>query len=88
MLASSDGPIGLLLTDAVMPEINGCEAADRVQALRPGTPVVFMSGYGEAIVGPSLMTGPSRSFLSKPFRSDELIACIERGLSLRAGRSS
>ena len=42
---SSDEPIDILLTDMVMPGMNGAELAQRVLAASPQTPVVFMSGY-------------------------------------------
>src|SRR5690606_16274140 len=44
------GPIDLLLTDVVMPGLNGLALAERFAAIRPGTPVLFMSGYADAAV--------------------------------------
>jgi two-component system, cell cycle sensor histidine kinase and response regulator CckA len=81
MLEASDEPIALLLTDTVMPRIGGGEAAARVSALRPGTPVVFMSGYEREALAPSLLCAANCSFLSKPFRAIDLLACIADSLA-------
>ena len=45
LLEQSDGRIRLLVTDVVMPGMNGRELARRAQALSPGLPVLYMSGY-------------------------------------------
>jgi two-component system, cell cycle sensor histidine kinase and response regulator CckA len=67
-----DGPIDLLLTDVVMPEMSGKEVAAQVVVLRPGIKVVFMSGYPGVITADQGMFDPSAFFLQKPFELDAL----------------
>ena len=49
--SSYAGPIHLLLTDVIMPGMNGRELAQRLTSLRPQTSVLFMSGYTENVIG-------------------------------------
>lgn len=79
MLAASVEPVDLLLTDTVMPGMNGIEAAARVLDLRPGIPVIFMSGYGQSVLDNARLAG-SPSFVAKPFHADELIAAVREAL--------
>ncbi len=67
-----DGPIHLMLTDVVMPHMNGHELAETLAPLRPGMKVLYMSGYGEdsGVVRPILLS--KTTFLSKPFTPDAL----------------
>ncbi len=65
------GPIRLILTDMVMPGINGQEVVSRVVSHRPGTKVLYMSGYTDAIINHGLLN-PGSDFLSKPFTADTL----------------
>jgi PAS domain S-box-containing protein len=60
-------PIHLLLTDFVMPEINGPELARRIKAHRPDIKVLFMSGYTENIIEQHGKLDPDAYFLQKPF---------------------
>jgi CheY-like chemotaxis protein len=68
---SHDGPIHLLLSDVVMPGLRGPELAVRMRDLRPGTRVLFMSGYVE---GASFVAAGEKSppLLAKPFTPEEL----------------
>jgi len=72
MAVEHDGPIDLLLTDVVMPQVSGPEIAEQVVARRPGIKVVFMSGYPGGIVSKSGMFSPGAFFLQKPFEMDTL----------------
>ena len=72
-------PIQLLLTDVVMPIMNGLELAQRVEAASPTTKVLLMSGYSTAAV-----QGSGRPLLSKPFRTSDLLAAIRQMLDSRS----
>jgi PAS domain S-box-containing protein len=67
MLARHDGTVDLLLTDVVLPEMNGPQLATRVETLRPGIRVLFMSGYTDDAVFRHGVLGESAHFLPKPF---------------------
>ncbi len=70
--AKYQGPIHLLLTDVVMPQMSGPEVAEKIQVVRPGIKVLFMSGYPDH---PAFERGGiSREslFLAKPFSPNVL----------------
>ena len=66
-----DGPIDLLLTDAMMPGKSGVELANLMAVLRPATPVIVMSGYTDETLDVPGMTEPI-ALLQKPFTPREL----------------
>ena len=72
-------PVHLLLTDVVMPIMNGLELAKRVEAVSPTTKVLLMSGYMTAAV-----KGSGRALLSKPFRTSDLLNAIRQMLDSRS----
>jgi DNA-binding NtrC family response regulator len=72
-------PINLLLTDVVMPIMNGLELAQRVEASSPTTKVLLMSGYATAAV-----KGSGRPLVAKPFRSSDLVNAVRQMLDSRS----
>jgi hypothetical protein len=64
--------IDLLLTDVVLRGIGGKELAQRVTALRPGLPVLFMSGYANPVLTQHGVLEPGLTLLEKPFTATTL----------------
>ncbi|HEX6324041.1 MAG TPA: PAS domain S-box protein [Vicinamibacterales bacterium] len=74
-LAGEDRPIDLLLTDVIMPGLNGPDLAQRIVARRPGLKVLYVSGFANALL--SKRGATSRvTFLSKPFTPSALAARV------------
>ncbi len=69
-------PIDLLVTDVVMPGVNGGEVAARIGASRPGLKVLFVSGYPEDTIGKKRLIEEGAPFLGKPFTPNELLQKI------------
>src|SRR3990170_3736303 len=66
------GPIHLLLTDLVMPKMNGGELAQRIAEMRPEVKVLYMSGYAENKVVHHEVVNGRAHLLQKPFTLDAL----------------
>jgi len=73
------GRISLLLSDVVMPGMNGIDLARRIQRSQPRLATVFMSGYAN----PKVMqeSQPQSSYIQKPFTVDALLAGIAEALA-------
>ncbi len=74
------GAIRLLLTDVILPEMNGRELADQIMRLSPGIEVLFMSGYTDNAIVRHGMLDPEVAFLQKPFTPDGLLRKIREVL--------
>lgn len=66
------GPIHLLVTDLVMPGLNGPALADELVSQRPDMRVLFMSGYAESAVAAGGRLRRGSAFIAKPFTPDVL----------------
>jgi two-component system cell cycle response regulator CpdR len=71
----------LLLTDIVMPEMDGIELAQRASVLAPEMRVMFITGFA-AVALKTGVTQPQAKVLSKPFHLRELVAEVDRMFQL------
>jgi signal transduction histidine kinase/ActR/RegA family two-component response regulator len=79
----------LLLTDVVMPGMNGRELAERMRGRNAMLLVVYMSGYTDQVLDQQSLIGPGAEFLAKPFTPGALVRQVDRLLAAqRQSRSS
>jgi two-component system, cell cycle sensor histidine kinase and response regulator CckA len=83
LVKSQDKPLHVIVTDVVMPELNGPELARAVLAIEPEMSLVFMSGFPEAMQGVGCDEFRGAAFLSKPFSAQELIEVVREGAQRR-----
>jgi two-component system cell cycle sensor histidine kinase/response regulator CckA len=78
---SHEGRIDILVTDVVMPGMNGRILADRVRQVRPAAVVLFTSGYAENVIGQHGVIEQGLAFLPKPYTTQGLAAKVREVLS-------
>jgi PAS domain S-box-containing protein len=80
---AQEGPaqIRLLLTDTIMPGMNGPELAKQVQSIRPEIKVLFMSGYTDKVIACTASFEPGTAFLQKPFTPQTLTRKVHEVLN-------
>jgi PAS domain S-box-containing protein len=98
VLAASGGPeaitlveshparIDLLLTDVVMPRMNGRELARRLHEIRPGLATLYMSGYAPGAIVHQGVLEPGLAFIAKPLRPADLTRKVREVLDAHAAR--
>ena len=69
-------PVDLVVTDVVMPNLSGRELADRLEVLKPGIKVLFMSGYTGNVIERQGMLQEGVKFIQKPFEPEELASKV------------
>ena len=67
-----EGHIDLLITDVIMPHMNGQELAEQLSTARPGIKVLFVTGYSDNDIGDHGVLDPSVDLLQKPFTPQAL----------------
>jgi CheY-like chemotaxis protein len=77
--------IHLLLTDVILPRMNGRALAEALQALRPGLRVLYTSGHPEEVIGEDAVLGPETPYLRKPYSPEDLAASVRKALGERVG---
>ena len=74
----------MVLTDVVMPEIDGRELADRLAVARPYIKMIFMSGQAAEVMGGAGGLISADTFLAKPFTPERLLTKIRTRLAYRS----
>lgn len=77
---SHDGPIALLLTDVIMPKLNGRETAERLILKRPDTKILYMSGYTENVIFHHGILEEGINLIQKPFTPEALLLRVRKVL--------
>lgn len=76
-IAATAGDLDLLLTDVLLPDINGIELARTMRKRQPGLKVAFMSGYlRPALTDPDEPDGSPKAFIQKPFSGKSLLGFL------------
>jgi signal transduction histidine kinase/CheY-like chemotaxis protein/PAS domain-containing protein len=74
-----DGPVpDLLITDVVMPGMTGPDLAAALRARHPSLPVIYMSGYTAAALGPQVQLDDNSALVEKPFNRSTLLTAVQR----------
>lgn len=76
LAAAYDGPIDVLVTDLMMPGMNGRQLADALVLARRNLRVIYMSGYTDETVDREGLVRAGRTFLQKPFTGTQVASAI------------
>jgi two-component system cell cycle sensor histidine kinase/response regulator CckA len=78
---TNGGPVNLLLTDVMMPDLTGPVVAERLLSLQPDLAVLFISGFHDADLVQRFVTAKGFSLLPKPFTVDALLRVVAMALN-------
>ncbi len=74
------GDIHMLITDVVMPEMNGRELAEQLRAIRPNLKCLYMSGYTADVIAHRSILNEGVGFIQKPFLGDDFAGRVRQVL--------
>jgi FixJ family two-component response regulator len=77
--------IDCVISDIDMPEIDGFELLQAVHAVRPGLPIILITGYPDTLKRLPPLGGSSPRFFTKPFQGPELLAAVSDALRHSGG---
>ena len=83
LAASHEGPIDLLLTDVVMPNMQGPSVANELKKIIPGLRVLFMSGHAQPVLEAEAVLGTEFQFVEKPFDQKMLLENVRLALDAK-----
>jgi signal transduction histidine kinase len=75
-----EGPVDLLVTDFMMPGMNGVQLAERLSSSRPNLKVLLVSGHAESTVIEDKLADPGTPFIGKPFKVTEFLEKVREVL--------
>jgi two-component system, cell cycle sensor histidine kinase and response regulator CckA len=87
LLKAGATAVDVVVTDIVMPRMNGVELMEALSVSHPGLPVILMSGYATSALSEMGIAAPC-SILTKPFPAERLLAEVQRCATRRDGGSS
>ena len=76
MVSQHHGRIDMLITDVIMPQMNGRELQERIEAMHPGILTLYISGYTADVIAPHGVLAADIHFLEKPFSIRTLTAKV------------
>jgi len=86
-LDAESGPVDLLLTDVIMPEMNGRQLFENMRKRRPAVRGLYMSGYTADVIADRGLLDESCNFIQKPFQAAEIAQKIRAILDRRGEQS-
>ena len=84
VLESRGGKIDLVVSDVVMPEMDGPTLFKELRERNPDLKIIFVSGYAEEAFSKSLPEGGQFTFLAKPFTLKQLVATVKETIDGKA----
>jgi nitrogen-specific signal transduction histidine kinase/ActR/RegA family two-component response regulator len=79
--AVSQGRLDVLLTDVIMPGMQGRDVAEHVRQIQPGIAVLYMSGYTEGLLNAQRVLEPGINLIEKPFTEASLLTKLQATLT-------